>query len=201
MINQIIKYKNIKKKKLLNGLFKSKNFYGDFLTETKKKNFYFIYGYRYNFSIINLVQTSLLIQKSLYLIKYFFRKKKNILLIGDHFEIQFLLERDEIKTNNNIILYEDSWTNGLLTNKSVSNYLNKNNIQLIILLKSETYEKSLLTEFHNINIPVITLNNTNIDLNYTNYPIFCNTKNLKSLFFLIYLIRKITIKKKTKINE
>ena len=52
MINKIIKFKNIQKTKILNGLFKSKNFYGEFLTKTKKKNFYYIYGYRYNFSII-----------------------------------------------------------------------------------------------------------------------------------------------------
>jgi ribosomal protein S2 len=195
MINKIIKFKNIQKTKILNGLFKSKNFYGEFLTKTKKKNFYFIYGYRYNFSIINLVQTNILIQKSLFLINFFLKKKKNILIIGDHFEIQFLLERDEIKKNKNIILYDNFWINGLLTNKTISNYLKRNNIKLIILLKSETNENELLTEFHNVNIPVITLNNTNIDLNYINYPIFCNTKNLKSLFFLIYLIKKTTISK------
>ena len=32
MINKIIKFKNIQKTKILNGLFKSKNFYGEFLT-------------------------------------------------------------------------------------------------------------------------------------------------------------------------
>ena len=101
----------------------------------------------------------------------------------------------KLKKKKNIILYEYSWINGLLTNKTISNYLNKNHIKLIILLKSETQENFLLTEFHNIKVPVITLNNTNINLNYTNYPIFCNTKNLKSLFFLIYLIRKTTILK------
>jgi ribosomal protein S2 len=195
MINKIIKFKNIQKTKILNGLFKSKNFYGEFLTKTKKKNFYYIYGYRYNFSIINLIQTNILIQKSLFLINFFLKKKKKILIIGDHFEIQFLLEKDEIKKNKNIILYENFWINGLLTNKTISNYLKKNDIKLIILLKSETNENELLTEFHNINIPVITLNNTNIDINYSNFPIFCNTKNLKSLFFLIYLIRKVTISK------
>jgi ribosomal protein S2 len=193
MINKQINLKKKKKKIFINGLFKSKNFYGEFLTETKKKNFYYIYGFRYNFSIINLIQTNLLIQKSLFLIKKFINNKKNILIIGDHSEIQFLLENDELKNKKNIILYDHSWINGLLTNKTISNYLNKNNIKLIILLKSQTRENYLLTEFYNIKIPVITLNNTNINLNFTNYPIFCNTKNLKSLFFLIYLIRKTII--------
>lgn len=193
MINKQINLKKKKKKTFINGLFKSKNFYGEFLTETKKKNFYYIYGFRYNFSIINLIQTNLLIQKSLFLIKKFINNKKNILIIGDHSEIQFLLENDELKNKKNIILYDHSWINGLLTNKTICNYLNKNNIKLIILLKSQTQENYLLTEFYNIKIPVITLNNTNINLNFTNYPIFCNTKNLKSLFFLIYLIRKTII--------
>jgi ribosomal protein S2 len=195
MINKQINFKKKKKKFFIDGLFKSKNFYGEFLTKTKKKNFYYIYGFRYNFSIINLIQTNLLIQKSLFLIKKFIKNKKNILIIGDHSEIQFLLENDKLKKKKNIILYDYFWINGLLTNKTIYNYLNKNNIKLIILLKSETKENYLLTEFYNIKIPVITLNNTNINLNYTNYPIFCNTKNLKSLFFLIYLIRKTIISK------
>lgn len=70
------------------------------------------------------------------------------------------------------------------------------------MLKSEKNENELLTEFYNVKIPVITLNNTDININYSNYPIFCNTKNLKSLFFLIFLIRKSIISKsKIKINE
>lgn len=194
MINKKIKNKKIQKKFLIDSLFKSKNFYGELLTEIKKKNFSFIYGFRYNFSIINLIQTSLFIQKSLFLIKLCLKKKENILIIGDHFEIQFLLERDEIKKNKNIILFEDSWTNGLLTNKYISNFIQKN-INLIILLKSETEENYLLTEFFYKKIPTITLNNVNTNLNLINYPIFSNTKNLKSLFFLIYLIRKASILK------
>ena len=76
MINKKIKIKKIQKEFLLNSLFKSKNFYGESIKKIKKKNFNFIYGIRHNFSIINLKLTIFYIQKSLFLIKYYLKKKK-----------------------------------------------------------------------------------------------------------------------------
>jgi ribosomal protein S2 len=191
MINKNIKIKKIQKEFLLNSLFKSKNFYGESLKKTKKKNFNYIYGFRHNFSIINLKSTIFYIQKILFLIKFCIKKKKNILIIGNSFDINFLLKKKKQFSNNkNIILYNEKWINGLLTNKSISNFLKKQEIKLVILLKSNVKENYLLTEFNHKNIPVISLVNTNFNIDYVNYPIFSNTKNLKSLFFLIYLIRK-----------
>jgi ribosomal protein S2 len=193
MINKKVKIKKIQKEFLLNSLFKSKNFYGESLNLNKinKKNFNFIYGFRHNFSIINLKLTIFYIQKALFLIKFYLKKKKNILIIGNSFDINFLLNKKEyINNNKNIILYNEKWINGLLTNKTISNFLKKKNIKLIILLKSNIKEYYLLTEFYNKKIPIIALVNTNSNINYVNYPIFSNTKNLKSLFFLMYLIKK-----------
>lgn len=198
MINKKIKIKNIQKEYLLNSLFKSKNFYGESLKETKKKNLPFIYGFRHNYSIINLKTTIFFLKKILFLIKLCIKKNKKILIIGDSFDIKFLLSQSDkinfTQNNKNIILKNDIWVNGLLTNKSVSNFLKLNKINLIILLKSKTKYNYLLTEFNHKNIPVITLNNTNCNLDFINYPIFSNTKNLKSIFFLIYLIRKAFLK-------
>ena len=194
MINKKIKKKHAQKEFLLNSLFKSKNFYGESLNLNKinKKNFNFIYGFRHNFSIINLKTTIFYIQKALFLIKYYLKKKKNILIIGNSFDISFLLNKKEYVNNNkNIILYNKEWINGLLTNKTISNFIKKKNIKLVILLKSNIKEYYLLTEFYNKKIPIIALVNTNINIDYINYPIFSNTKNLKSLFFLIYLIKKV----------
>jgi ribosomal protein S2 len=190
MINKNIKIKKTQKEFLLNSLFKSKNFYGESLKKTKKKNFNYIYGFRHNFSIINLKSTIFYIQKALFLIKFCLKKKKNILIIGNSFDIDFLLKKKQFSNNKNIILYNEKWVNGLLTNKSISNFLKKKEIKLVILLKSNVKENYLLTEFNHKNIPVISLVNTNFDIRFVNYPIFSNTKNLKSLFFLIYLIRK-----------
>nr|YP_008475405.1 ribosomal protein S2 [Thraustotheca clavata]AGS55520.1 ribosomal protein S2 [Thraustotheca clavata] len=194
MINKKIKIKKIQKEYLLNSLFKSKNFYGESLKKTKKKNLPFIYGFRHNYSIINLKSTIFVLQKSILLIKNCLKKKKNILIIGDSFDIKFLLSESKkinfLNNNKNIFLKNDTWVNGLITNENVSNFLKFNKINLVILLKSKTKENYLLKELNYKNIPVITLNNTNSNIDYINYPIFSNTKNLKSLFFLIYIIRK-----------
>jgi ribosomal protein S2 len=39
-------------------------------------------------------------------------------------------------------------------------------------------------------IPQIVLVNTNTNIEKINYPIFLNSKNFKSMFFFLYLIRK-----------
>ncbi len=194
MINKKIKIKKIQKEYLLNSLFKSKNFYGESLKETKKKNLPFIYGFRHNYSIINLKSTIFFLQKAVFLIKNCLKKNKKILIIGDSFDIKFLLSESKkinfLKNNKNIFLKNDAWVNGLITNENVSNFIKLNKINLVILLKSKTKEDYLLKELNYKNIPVIALNNTSSNIDYINYPIFSNTKNLKSLFFLIYIIRK-----------
>lgn len=191
MINKKIKIKKIQKEFLLNSLFKSKNFYGESIKKIKKKNFNFIYGIRHNFSIINLKLTIFYIQKSLFLIKYYLKKKKNILIIGNSFDIKFLLNKKQFINNNpNILLYSKKWIDGLLTNKTISNFFKKKQIKLVIILKSHNKEHYLFTEFNHKKIPIITLINTNSNISNINYPIFSNNKNLKSLFFLIYLIKK-----------
>jgi ribosomal protein S2 len=191
MINKKIKIKKIQKEFLLNSLFKSKNFYGSLLN--KKQNIPFIYGCRHNFSIINLKITSFYIQKILFLLKYCLKKKKNILIIGNSFDINFLLNKKNsfINKNKNIILYKEKWIKGLITNEKIFNFYKKKKIKLIFFLKTENKIHSLFTEFNHKNIPIISLVNTDFNINLVNYPIFTNTKNLKSLFFLLYLIRKI----------
>ena len=196
MIDKIIQIKKIQKEFLLNSLFKSKNFYGESINRIKKKNFNFIYGIRHNFSSINLKSKLKKIQKTLFIIKYCLKKNKNILIIGNSFDIKFLLKKKQfINNNKNILLYDKKWINGLLTNKNISNFYKKKNIKLVILLKSKIKEYYLLTEFNHKKIPIIALINTNTNIDHINYPIFSNTKNLKSLFFLIYLIKKALLTK------
>jgi ribosomal protein S2 len=174
MINKALKLKQNQKEFLLNSLIKSKNFYGESTNKIKKNNLPFIYGVRHNFFIINLKHTISFLKKSLNLIQITLRKKKNILVIGDAFDINFLLNQQFIKKNKNIFFF-----------------FKKKKIDLIVFLKSETKEKYLLTEIKHTQIPVIALSNTNTDTTSINYPIISNNKNLKSIFFLMYLIRKI----------
>jgi len=191
MINKALKLKQNQKEFLLNSLIKSKNFYGESTNKIKKNNLPFIYGVRHNFFIINLKHTISFLKKSLNLIQITLRKKKNILVIGDAFDINFLLNQQFIKKNKNIFLYNEEWIKGLLTNKNIFFFFKKKKIDLIVFLKSETKEKYLLTEIKHTQIPVIALSNTNTDTTSINYPIISNNKNLKSIFFLMYLIRKI----------
>lgn len=190
MINQILKLKKTQKEFLLNSLFKSKNFYGESLNETNKQVLPFIYGIRHKYAIINLKHTISFLKRSLNLIQSCLKKNKNILIVGDALDINFLLNRKILKKNKNIILCKNEWVNGYLTNDFISTSFQKKKINLIIYLKSDIKENYILTEMSHLKAPVIGLVNTNTNIENINYPILSNTNNLKSLFFLIYLIRK-----------
>jgi ribosomal protein S2 len=137
MINKKYKRKKIQKEKLLLSLFKSRSFYGESLNKLNKGNLPYIYGIRHKHSIINLKQTILLLKRSLNLISYYKKKNKCILIIGNSLDLKFLLNKLYIKNNKNIIFFNKTWINGLLTNKSVYSFLNKKKVELIVFLKSD----------------------------------------------------------------
>lgn len=184
---------------LLNLLFKSKNIYGESLKNTNKDIIPFIYGIRHNYTIINLKNVSFYLKRILKLLEYTLSKKKNILIIGNSEDIQFLVNKKFIKNNKNIIFYNNEWVNGLITNKISNNIINKkinylldnNEIKLIVILKSSINEKFLNKELSVLNVPIISFLNTHQNLKNINYPIVGNTKNIKSLYTLMYLLRKI----------
>ena len=192
----MINKNKIKKKNqqnlLLNSLFKSKNFYGEFLNKTNKNILPFLYGIRHQFSIINLKYTSIYLKRVFKLMQNTLKKNKKILIIGNSNDIKFLLNENFTKNNKNIIFYNQEWINGLITNNDQINSFFKNNqINLILIIKTSIHEKYLNKELSTLNIPIVSFVNTNQNIENINYPIITNTKNIKSLYILMYLIRQL----------
>lgn len=177
---------------LLNSLFKSKNFYGEFLNKTNKNILPFLYGIRHQYSIINLKYTSIYLKRVFKLMQNTLKKNKKILIIGNSNDIKFLLNENFTKNNKNIIFYNQEWINGLITNNDQMNSFFKNNqINLILIIKTSIHEKYLNKELSTLNIPIVSFVNTNQNIENIDYPIITNTKNIKSLYILMYLIRQL----------
>lgn len=184
---------------LLNLLFKSKNIYGELLKDTNKEILPFIYGVRHNYTIINLKNISFFLKRIFKLIKFTINKNKKILIIGNSDDINFLINKKFIKNNKNIIFFNNEWVNGLITNNIINNFvnekinnlLNKEKIKLILIIKSSINEKFLTKELSTLKIPTISFINTDQSFKNINYPIITNSKNIKSLYTLMYLLRKL----------
>lgn len=184
---------------LLNLLFKSKNIYGESLKNTNKDIMPFIYGIRHNYTIINLKNVSFYLKRIFKLLEYILKKKQKILLIGNTDDIEFLINKKFVKNNENILFFNEEWVNGFITNKEVKGtknerinlLLKKNQIKLILIIKSSINEDFLNKELSILNVPIISFINTSQNLKNINYPIVSNSKNIKSLYTLMYLLRKI----------
>lgn len=187
---------------LLESLFKSKNFYGESLNKVNKNNLPFIYGVRHNYSIINLKYVSFFLKRIFKLIQYTIKKNQNILIIGNSNDIDFLTDSNftkhkqkkynkKIIKNKNLIYFNKEWIHGLITNNKINSLLRKKNIKLILIIKSSVNDNYLNTELLSLKIPLISMINTDQKSNIINYPIITNSKNIKSLYILMYLIRKI----------
>nr|YP_010508080.1 ribosomal protein S2 [Phytophthora gonapodyides]UXG56407.1 ribosomal protein S2 [Phytophthora gonapodyides] len=195
----IQKKKNNNNNILLNLLFKSKNMYGESSAYTNKEILPFIYGSRHDYTIINLKDVSFFLKRIFKLIKYMLQKKEKILIIGNADEVQFLLTRAFVKKNPNIICFKKEWINGLITNKILDTTFNKvihyllkdNDIKLILIIKSSIKDTFLNQELSTLKIPTISLINTSQTLKNINYPIITNSKNIQSIYTLMYLLRKV----------
>ena len=175
----------------MHSLFKSKSFYGESLNKTNKNILPFIYGIRHKYSIIDLKYTSFFLKRVFKLIQYTIQRNKKILIIGNAEDIQFLINEKLTKNKSNIILWNQEWINGLITNNQIKSTFNKKEIQLIFIIKNSINDQYLNTELSSLQVPIISFLNTNQTLKNINYPILMNTSNIKSLYVLLYLIRKI----------
>lgn len=195
----MIKKKNNDNNILLNLLFKSKNIYGESLKNTNKEVMPFIYGVRHNYTIINIKNVSFYLKRIFKVLKCILTKKEKILIIGNADDIQFLLNKKFFKKNENILFFNEEWVNGFITNKinknsiseNINFLLNKDEIKLILIIKSSIDEKFLNQELSILNIPIISFIDTSKNLKEISYPIVSNTKNIKSIYTLMYLFRKI----------
>lgn len=193
------KKKNNNNNLLLNLLFKSKNMYGKSLKSINKNLLPFIYGSRYDRVIINLKDVSFILKRIFKLIKYTIQKDEKILIIGNSDEIKFLFTKAFIKKKANIIFFNEDWINGLITNKIINTNFNKvvnylikeNEIKLILIIKSSVKEVFLNQEINSLKIPIISFINTNQTIKNIDYPVVTNSKNIQSIYILMYLLRKI----------
>jgi ribosomal protein S2 len=190
MINKKLKNKQKNNNNLLNILFKSKTFYGESIKKTNKTLFPYIYGIRHKYTIINLKYLLLMLKRNFKLIQLTLKKKKKILIIANSNDINFLINQQFIKNNPNIFFFNKIWINGYLTNKTINFLFKSKKIDLILLLKNSVNETYLNKEVFNLSIPVMSILNTNQNLSQINYPIITNTKNIHSLFTLLFLLRK-----------
>ena len=191
MIKKNIIKKSNNNNHLLNILFKSKNLYGESLKNTNKEILPYIYGVRHKYTIINLKNISFILKRIFKLIKFTIQKKKRILIIGNSDDINFLMNKQFIKNNKNIIFFNKEWVNGYITNKTINFFLNKKKIRLIFIIKSSINEEYLNQELSSLQIPIISFINTSQSFKNINYPIITNTKNIQSIFTLMFLLRKI----------
>lgn len=192
MINKQLNKKKNQSNLLLNSLFKSKNFYGEILNKTNKNIIPFIYGIRSNYAIINLKYTSFFLKRVFKLIEYTLKKNKKILIIGNSADIKFLINKNFTKNNSNIIFYNEEWINGFITNKMIHQIQNQSmkKIQLIFIIKSSIDQKYLVQELSTLRIPIISFMNTDQDRKNIEYPIVMNTKNIQSMYTMMYWLRK-----------
>ena len=166
MIHKKNKYNN---NILLNLLFRSKVMYGESLISLNKELLPFIYGKRFDYTIINIKNVSFFLKRIFKLIKYILQKNEKILIIGNNNEISFLLNSPFAKKKSNIIFFNEEWVNGLITNKiknspinKIINYLFKEEeIELILIIKSSTNDIFLNQELSVLKIPTISIINTN----------------------------------------
>ena len=191
----MIKYKIKTKKKenniLFNLLFKSKNLYGESLHETKKDILPYIYGIRQKYTIIDLKKVIIILKRTFKLIQYTLLKRKKILVIGNSNDINFLINKNFIKNNKNIIFFNEDWVHGSITNKKIEFFIKKKQIELIFVIKTSINSHYIYNELLSLNKPIISFLGTNQSINNIDYPIITNTKNIQSIYTLMYLFRKI----------
>lgn len=177
------------KKNINNILFKSKSFYGGYVNKIDRNIVPFIYGKRNNTLIINLKYTIICIKKIFNLVKLNILNKKKLLIISNSRDSEFLIDEEFIKKNESIIFLNKKWINGYITNKNMNSFIKNNNINLIFIYKiSNIY---FTKEISKLQTPIISLIDTSHTLNNIDYPLIININNIKSLYTILYIFRKL----------
>jgi ribosomal protein S2 len=174
--------KEFNRKNLLKILFKSKSFNGVSIKELNFNNKPYIFGTRFNNSVINLEYTINSLKRSFKFIKNLLQNNKKILIIGNNHKLDFF--KKHFQFSNNIFFYEKKWKTGLMSNNII-----KNEFDLIIFFSNKKND-ILLKEVIISKIPTVSILDTEENKKNILYPIFSNNKNIKSLFVLLYLFRK-----------
>nr|YP_010886813.1 ribosomal protein S2 [Paralagenidium karlingii]WJH17937.1 ribosomal protein S2 [Paralagenidium karlingii] len=194
LINKKNQVKQIDNTTILHSLFKAKNFYGAPIEFFNKELSIFLYGKRHDYFIINLKYTVFFLKRILKLVQKTIKKKKKILVIANADDMFFLTNRFIKKFYPNLIIFNEEWVSGMFTNKRFPLGINKKQIQFVLIFKASIEQKYLIKELSSFKVPIISFINTDEKLKNIKYPVLTNKENIKSLFFLIYLFKKVSNK-------
>lgn len=167
----------------------AKNHKGPLKGEIIPQNKFYLYGLRNDRGIINLEYTIQNLKRSLKLTlevlnKIQYTPKSKILIFINDLPLKAMGSIFEKNKNTQVIT--EKWIPGTLTKK----YSNRKNFPLIIVF-SKTNNKSISKECQKLKIPTIFFSNLDFDFKGTSYPVPTNTKNIKSLYLLISLFKKV----------
>lgn len=189
MLNKKILFQN----SFFSSLLNSKTYYGGSVKYSNLKLKPYIFGIRFKYYLINLKTINNSILKNVKLIQFFLKNRQNILIIGNSDHIKYFLKTDYIETNKQIYFHTIKWVNGFLTNKKMEYIIKKKNINLIIVLKTDSIANDIINESYQLKIPVIFLFNTDeqfLNLNKILYPLLINLSSVRSIFYILFLLKK-----------
>ena len=174
-------------KLLLKNFLNAKNFYGSKINNVQKNIFPYLYGIRSKQCVINLDITINTFQRIFKLMRFLLNNKQEILIIGNNVQSEIF--------KNIFLIKQVSFVSTKFLKAFSSNTVikeNQYNIGLVIFL-STCDNEIFLKKIFKLNKPVISIFDTNIKMGIKDitYPIVNNNTNLKSLFFLVYIIRNL----------
>lgn len=183
---------------LLVNLFKSFNHLGCDKNKTNQMSYPYIYGVRSKQCIINLTITAQMLLRTLKFIQLAYqyktiktsnlpkRKKKQQRKIGIICNTIYLRALStyliDTRLMNKFDIITQKWVTGVLTT-------NKINYDFIIVF-DVPMNSIVINEAAKKKIPVIALIDTDQNPHHFTYPIVTNTKNIKSIFYLIQIFDK-----------
>lgn len=184
----------IENSKLLKSLLQSKSHYGARCDETRPANKNFIYGVRFQQTILNLHYTIqsikrafLLIEQLLKLKPNYFHKSHKILIICNNSQTRFFFHSN-LQQKGPFEFVNENWVGGFLTNPTLLQERLKN---VRLVLAFNVVRDNLLTKaMAQIDLPLISITNTHLHSNSISYPIFFNAANSQSIFFFCFLFKK-----------
>jgi len=217
-----------KKTFLIEQFFNYKTLIGNKVRFTNAESYDYIFGINFSGNtILNINKSLVLLKRALLFIKEIKKNKGNILFVGTRYDLRKVMEIIGNKTESPYVNYR--WSKGLLTNWENTNtsikfynlFLKKLDMRTkkrskmentFFGLKSMTrlpdaiFIFDISTDFEafkeakSLNIPVISLVDTNIPTRAIDYPIPANTESILSIIFFANLIIA-SIKKYLKDNK
>jgi small subunit ribosomal protein S2 len=205
-----------KKTFLMEHFFNYKTLIGNKLRFTNSESYEYIFSINFTGNtILNINKSLILLKRALIFIKQIKKNKGKILFVGTRYDLRKVIEEIGNKTESPYVNYR--WSKGLLTNWENTNtsikfynlFLKKLDMRTKKRVKMEntffgltsmtrlpdaififdiSTDFEAFTEAKSLNIPVISLVDTNIPTRGIDYPIPSNTESLLSVIFFANLI-------------